>query len=95
MASSKESPAIFREEETATPFILSTAISVVPPPMSTTICPSGPLMDSFAPSAAANGSMAALMTLRSSTSVTPLGTLMTTRGLGVKMDAFVAVLNIS
>ena len=39
--------------------------------------------------------MAALMTLRSSTSDTPEGTEMTTRGLGVKKDAFVAVLNIS
>ena len=37
--------------------------------------------------------MAALITLRSSTSVTPLGTLITTRGLGVKTVDWVAVLN--
>ena len=36
-ASSKASPATLMEEEAATPFMDSTATSVVPPPMSTTM----------------------------------------------------------
>lgn len=55
-ASSNVSPAILMDEDTAMPFMLRTAMSVVPPPMSTTMWPDGPAMSSFAPSAAANGS---------------------------------------
>ena len=91
MASSNASPATFRDEETATSFMDSTATSVVPPPISTTIWPFGPEISSPAPRAAARGSsirytrrapasMAALMTARSSTSVIPLGTQTITLG---------------
>ena len=98
MASSKWLPASLMEEEFATPFMVSTAISVVPPPISTTKCPLGPLMSRPAPSAAAKGSsirytrrapasIAALITARSSIWVTELGTLTMTLGLGVNREA--------
>ena len=104
MASSKASPAASTEEELATPLRLRTAISVVPPPTSTTMWPLASSMGRFAPRAAASGSsirytrrapasMAALMTVRSSTSVTPEGTQMTTRGLGLKMEDLTALRN--
>ena len=67
-------------------------MSLVPPPMSTTMCPSGLAMSMPAPMAAATGSsmrytfrapawMPASMTARSSTSVMPEGTQMMMRGL--------------
>ena len=52
----KVSPAVLMEEEKATPFSVSTAMSVVPPPMSTIMWPSGPVMSRWAPRAAARGS---------------------------------------
>ena len=70
-----------------------TATSVVPPPMSTIMQPAGSVIGSPAPIAAAIGSsiryasrapasIAASWTARRSTSVTPDGMPMTTRGLG-------------
>jgi hypothetical protein len=76
-----------------------TAISLVPPPMSMTRFPDGPLIGTFAPMAAAlTSSMryasrapalsAASRTARFSTLVTPLGTLMTTSGRMSERPAF-------
>ena len=85
MASSNLSPAIFTDVlVTMSPRDI-TAISVVPPPISMIIMPSGPVMSRPAPIAAATGSSmrytdlppacsAASLTARFSTSVTPLGT---------------------
>ena len=74
------------------PFMDTTAISVVPPPMSTTICPFACPMLTPAPSMAARGSWirftfrepalrAASITARRSTSVIKEGTQIIIRGL--------------
>ena len=68
-----------------------TAISEVPPPMSMSMFPDGPLIGTLAPMAAASGSSirkaslapafrAASRTARFSTDVTPAGTLIITSG---------------
>ena len=92
MASLNWSPATLMEADSTTPLREMTAISLVPPPISTTMWPSGLAMSMPAPMAAATGSsmrytrrapawMPASTTARSSTSVMPLGTQMMTRGL--------------
>ena len=98
MASSNWSPAILMEVDSTMPPREMTAISVVPPPMSTIMWPSGLVMSMPAPMAAARGSsmrktrrapawMPASTTARSSTSVMPEGTQMTTRGLKRRKEA--------
>ena len=85
MASSKSSPAIFIEVLTTAPPREITAISVVPPPISTIMFPHGFAISMPAPIAAAIGSsiistdlapacQVASSTAFFSTSVTPLGT---------------------
>ena len=97
MASSNWSPAILMEVDSTMPDREMTAISVVPPPMSTIMWPSGLAMSMPAPMAAATGSsmrytrrapawMPASMTARSSTSVMPEGTQMTMRGLNSRKE---------
>ncbi len=91
-ASLKASPATLMEADSTMPDREITAMSAVPPPMSTTMWPSGWVMSTPAPMAAARGSsmrytrrapawMPASITARSSTSVMPEGTQITTRGL--------------
>ena len=75
MASSNWSPAILMEVDSTMPDREMTAMSVVPPPMSTIMWPSGLAM-----------SMPASMTARSSTSVMPEGTQMTMRGLNSRKE---------
>ena len=95
MSAVKSSPAILMELFDTIPPIEITAISVVPPPMSTTILPSGAFTSRPIPMAAAIGSKirytsrppacsALSRTARSSTSVEPEGTPITMRMLGVK-----------
>ena len=92
MASSNALPATLMEFEMAMPLSEITAISVVPPPTSTTRQPCGVEMSTPAPIAAATGSsmrqifrtpdeLMASTTARFSTSVMPHGTLTTTRGM--------------
>ena len=92
MASLNWSPATLMEALSTTPEREMTAMSLVPPPISTTMWPSGLEMSIPAPMAAATGSsirytrrapawMPASTTARSSTSVMPEGTQMMTRGL--------------
>ena len=50
------SPAILMEADSTTPLREMTAMSAVPPPMSTTMWPSGLVMSMPAPMAAATGS---------------------------------------
>ena len=89
IALSKLSPPIRIESATTSPPREMTAMSVVPPPMSTTMLPSGSATLSPAPIAAAMGSemsytcfapacIAASKTARFSTLVTPEGTQTTT-----------------
>ena len=92
IASSNLSPAILMEVDSTMPPSEMTAISVVPPPISTTMLPSALAMSSPAPIAAATGSstrntrfapawVPASITARSSTSVIIDGTQMTRFGL--------------
>jgi hypothetical protein len=92
MASSNVSPAIFMDLLLTIPQREITAISVVPPPTSTTILPYALVISSPAPIAAAMGSSiiytsfaptlsAASITALLSTSVIPLGTHIIMRGL--------------
>ena len=55
-ASLSWSPAILMEADSTTPEREMTAMSAVPPPISTTMCPSGWVMSMPAPMAAATGS---------------------------------------
>ena len=91
MASSTLSPARGTLSLTTALLMEMTAMSVVPPPMSTTMQPPALVTGSPAPMAAATGSSMSLVsmepasaeastTLRRSTSVTPEGTQTTTRG---------------
>ena len=91
MAWSNISPAMRTLREATMPPREMTAISAVPPPMSTIMLPVGSLMGRPAPMAAAMGSSitdtwrapalrVASRTARRSTSVTPEGMQMTTRG---------------
>ena len=88
--------------DTTMPPRAMTAISLVPPPMSMTMLPEGPLMGTFAPIAAASGSSmrnaslapafrAASRTARFSTLVTPAGTLIITSGRVRPTRPFVAL----
>ena len=90
--SSNLSPATLTDALLTMPPIDITAISVVPPPISIIMMPSGALISMPAPIAAATGSSirytalppacsAASFTARFSTSVTPLGTHTTSLGL--------------
>ena len=91
MASSIFCPAVRTEQLVTTPFIDSTAISDVPPPISTTIEPDASSTGSPAPMAAATGSSTrcterapalrtTCCTAWRSTGVMPQGTHTTTRG---------------
>ena len=90
MASLSSSPATRTDSEITVPWRLSTATSVVPPPMSTIIEPTGSVTGRPAPMAAATGSSTrctslapprpASRTARRSTPVTPLGMPITSRG---------------
>ena len=93
IASSKRSPPMRTESENTTPFSDSMAISVVPPPMSTTIEPIASSTGRPAPMAAAMGSSikktsrapalkADSLIARFSTSVAIQGTQINTLGLG-------------
>ena len=95
---SRVSPAQRTLRLATTPDRLMTATSAVPPPMSTIMLPTGSVVGSPAPMAAAMGSSmtvtcrapalaAACRTARRSTSVTPLGTQMTTRGWANQLPA--------
>ena len=88
------SPAIRKDLFSTIPPKERIAISVVPPPISMIICPRGSSIGSPAPIAAAIGSstryasrapawIAASDTARLSTSVTPEGIPIITRGLGI------------
>ncbi len=92
IASSNSDPAVLMDSHSATPPRDTTAVSVVPPPISITRCPSGLLMSMPAPVAVATAdshrytlrapaSITASITARSSTPVMLLGTQMRTRGL--------------
>ena len=94
------------EEDSTTPLREMTAISAVPPPISTTMCPSGLVISIPAPMAAATGSsmrytrrhpdwMPASTTARSSTSVMPEGTQMMTRGLKTMNPATLRINSLS
>ncbi len=94
MSWSISSPATRSDRDSTMPPIEKTATSVVPPPMSMIIDPSGSPTGRPAPKAAAMGSsmrkasrapaaIVASYTARFSTSVTPEGTPTTTRGLGI------------
>ena len=89
------SPAMRMDSSFTMPERAMTAISVVPPPMSTIMLPTAASTSSPTPTAAAMGSAtrctsfapecsAASRTARFSTSVTPLGTLITMRRLGIQ-----------
>ena len=91
MASSTLSPAMVTLSLTTALLMEMTAMSVVPPPMSTTMHPPALVTGSPAPIAAATGSSMSLVSMdpasavastteRRSTSVTPAGTQTTTRG---------------
>ena len=56
MCSSNLLPPTRSDVETTIPPSAMTAISLVPPPMSMTMLPDGPLIGTFAPIAAASGS---------------------------------------
>ena len=97
--SSKSSPATLTDLLATIPPREITATSLVPPPISTIILPVASAIFKSAPIAAAIGSSvtktclsfapaatAASITALFSTSVTPTGTLITTRGFGPNID---------